>query len=172
MSKSVPQLTARSTVADTDLFHIVSSNVDYKITGADLKLAINPIDTAVIYKKKVTLLNADILTSFATPIECIPAAEAGVGFAINVLAIAEKSTFGVYDVAYATNTNLDIKTEGSGAVYETLATSYSASFYKRISLGDAGLIENTAVVAQTKDGNPTAGTTDIDLYFLYTIDEI
>lgn len=41
MSKSVPQLTAKTTLSDTDLVHVVSGNIDYKTTVADLRTALD-----------------------------------------------------------------------------------------------------------------------------------
>lgn len=37
MSKSVPQLNPITTLVDTDLVHVVRSNIDYKMTAADLR---------------------------------------------------------------------------------------------------------------------------------------
>ena len=40
--KSVPQLNQITTINDTDLYHVVRNNIDYKITGQDIKKAISP----------------------------------------------------------------------------------------------------------------------------------
>jgi len=40
--KSVPQLNQITTINDTDLYHVVRNNIDYKITGGDIKKAISP----------------------------------------------------------------------------------------------------------------------------------
>lgn len=40
--KSVPQLNPKTDILDTDVFHMVRDNIDYKISGADLKKAIKP----------------------------------------------------------------------------------------------------------------------------------
>jgi hypothetical protein len=41
MSKSIPQLSALTTLSDSDLLHVVSSNIDYKITVGNLRTALN-----------------------------------------------------------------------------------------------------------------------------------
>lgn len=40
--KSVPQLNQITTINDTDLYHVVRNNIDYKITGEDIKRSISP----------------------------------------------------------------------------------------------------------------------------------
>lgn len=41
MSKSVPQLGALSELSDTDLLHVVSNSIDYKMTVSDFRTALN-----------------------------------------------------------------------------------------------------------------------------------
>ncbi len=48
MSKSLPQLSPITTVLDTDVYHVNRSNIDYKITGLNLKSALIPTLTGYV----------------------------------------------------------------------------------------------------------------------------
>jgi hypothetical protein len=107
--KSVPQLDAVTTLADADLFHVVVSNVDKKITKANLAEAILGTSTSpVIYSATATINSAALSTSNTTPILLIAAAGAGKGIVL-LGSTTITSTYGT--ATYAANTTMQIYTD-------------------------------------------------------------
>jgi hypothetical protein len=174
-NKSIPQLDAITSLADSDLVHIVASNVDKKMTVANLRIALLGTDTApVIYSATLTINSAAILTSNATPIQLI--ASAGAGKAIVVLGSTTiKSIFG--SIAYATNTNVDIYTDTATEAQlffqtllnNTLTRTTMGNIINAPAAANTQIIADKGIYFRTQTGNPTAGDGSITINIQYII---
>lgn len=170
--KSVPQLNALTTLADTDLFHINSSNIDYKMTGANLKLAINGTSSETIYKANLTIATADVLTSFATPLLVVAAPAAG--YHIEVVNASVKLTYN--SVAYATNLDVELYTDtatiaqvAARLLNATVTTNRLMTVQAVSGVTDTQLISAKGLYFRTKTGNPITGNSEVRVYVSYRI---
>lgn len=177
MSKSIDQLTEKTTLTDGDLFHIVRSNVDYKIkkenvVGADIKYF------------SVTLTIAQILALDTTPQTLITAP--GVGYFIRVeSASARISSYGgtPYDTAvdlyiYTDTANLAQLCQITTGTILGSTVARTLDFYRDSSLTPVNttqtqLIENKAILISPLAGfNPLNGNSNVTIYGSYRIIEI
>jgi hypothetical protein len=174
-NKSVPQLDAVTSLADADLFHVVVSNVDKKITKENLATAILGSSTSpTIYSGTATINSAAILTINTTPIQLIAAA--GAGKAIVMLGTTTvTSTYGT--VAYATNTNVEIYTDTATeaqiffqtVLNNTLTRTTMGSVLNAPAAANTQIIANKGIYLTTLSGNPTAGDGSITINYQYII---
>lgn len=174
-NKSVPQLDAVTTLADADLFHVVVSNVDKKITKENLVTAILGTSTSpTIYSATITINSAAILSSNSTPIQLI--ASAGAGKAIVVMPTTTiTSTYGT--ATYAANLSMDIYTDTatdsqivfSNVLNNTLTRTTIGSPQAATSAGDTQIIANKGIYIKTGSGNPTTGDGTITVNIQYII---
>jgi len=173
--KSVPQLDAVTTLADADLFHVVVSNVDKKITTENVRTALLGTTTApVIYSGTATINSAAILTSNTTPILLIAAAGAGKGIVI-LGSTTITSTYGT--ATYATNTTMAIYTDTANDVqlqFQTILNNTATrttmgSVQAATSATDTQIIANKGIYIKTDNGNPTTGDGSITVNYQYII---
>jgi len=118
---------------------------------------------------KITIATGDVLTLNATPVQLV--GPQGVGTVVDVLDVVIRHNF--IGVAYATNTNVVVRTIGSGG-YTFRDTTIISNGYITIqkmiprsaSLGSGAveMIEDTGIEISVEAGNPTAGTGSIDVY--------
>jgi len=122
-----------------------------------------------VFSLKQTIATANVLTLNGTPVTLIEAP--GSGRAILLLSAAVFLDYN--SIAYATNTNLQIQTDGSNEVlFESgILQSVNDTFVQltRVSgaAGNDQVIENAAVEATVETGNPTAGNSPITIYLTY-----
>jgi len=173
--KSVPQLDAVTTLADADLFHVVVSNVDKKITTENVRTALLGTTTApVIYSGTATINSAAILTSNTTPILLIAAAGAGKGI-VMLGSTTITSTYGT--ATYATNTTMAIYTDTANDVqlqFQTILNNTATrttmgSVQAATSATDTQIIANKGIYIKTDNGNPTTGDGSITVNYQYII---
>lgn len=174
-NKSVPQLDAVTTLADADLFHVVVSNVDKKITKEDLRAnLLGTSTTPTIYSGTATINSAAILTSNATPVLLIAAAGAGKGI-VMLGSTTITSTYGT--ATYATNTTMAIYTDTANDVqlqFQTILNNTATrttmgSVQAATSAGDTQIIANKGIYIKTDNGNPTTGDGSITVNYQYII---
>ena len=174
-NKSVPQLDAVTTLADADLFHVVVSNVDKKITTDNLRTAIlGSATTPTIYSATVTINSAAILTSNTTPILLVAAAGAGKGIVV-LPSTTITSTYGT--ATYAANTTMAIYTDTatdyqlvfSNVLNNTATRTTTGSQQQATSAGDTQIIANKGIYIKTDSGNPTTGDGTITVNIQYII---
>lgn len=174
-NKSVPQLDAITTLSDSDLVHIVASNVDKKMTVANLRTALLGSSTApVVYSGTATINSAAILTSNATPVLLIAAAGAGKGI-VMLGTTTIKSTYGT--ATYAANTTMDIYTDTATdpqLVFQTVLNNTATrttmgALQQGTAAGDTQIIANKGIYIATRTGNPTTGDGSITVNYQYII---
>lgn len=174
-NKSVPQLDAVTTLADADLFHVVVSNVDKKITTANLRTEILGTSTApTIYSATVTINSAAILSSNSTPILLVATAGASKGIVV-LPSTTITSTYGT--ATYASNLSMDIYTDTatdyqlsfSNVLNNTLTRTTTGSQQAATSAGDTQIIANKGIYIATRTGNPTTGDGSITVNIQYII---
>ena len=119
---------------------------------------------------KVTLSSAQILNSFTTPVELIPAPGAGkvIDFKSALIVLNYGTT------PYATNINSVIWIfDDTTPLINTFTIGASANtIHKRSAVDYTAALssfENQAIFYQTEDGNPTAGDSTLDIYITYSI---
>lgn len=174
-NKSVPQLDAVTTLADADLFHVVVSNVDKKITTENVRTALLGTTTApVVYSGTATINSAAILTSNTTPILLIAAAGAGKGI-VMLGSTTITSTYGT--ATYATNLSMDIYTDTStdnqiifnNVLNNTATRTTMGSLQSATSAGDTQIIANKGIYINARTGDPTTGDGSITVNYQYII---
>ena len=170
--KSVPQLNALTTLADTDLFHINSANIDYKMTGANLKLAINGTSSEIIYKASLVIPTASVLISFATPLLVVAAPAAG--YKIEVIEASATLTFNT--AAYATNLDVELYTDTATIAQSAVRLLNATVTTKRLfamqvvsGVADTQLISAKGLYFRTKTGNPITGDSGVTVYVAYRV---
>jgi len=126
-------------------------------------------ESVTIKEASLTIATADVLTLNSVPIEIVAAP--GAGFAIEVLSASMKIVFN--SVAYATNTDIDLKINTLSDGLFTTDISQNASIITNLedagSSGSATSVENEALMVSVRSGNPTAGDSDIKIYVTYRI---
>jgi hypothetical protein len=173
--KSVPQLTAKTSSTSGDLYHLVRSNVDYKIDFDDLQTSIlGGTAGEITYKASLTITSAKILTLNGTPLTIVSAT--GAGTYIEAISASASMTYGT--TPYATNTTLQIINDGADNAQLINASALigtvtkNTKFYTNNSIPTAGqtqIITNTALQVNVLTGNPTAGDSDITVHVFYRI---
>lgn len=129
------------------------------LSGSTLKVA------------KTTVLTANVLTMFTTPIAIVPAAAAGTANVVDrIIASIDYNS-----IAYATNTTLEFRyTNGSGTkVTADITALLTATADTVITVGgiEAALVATPAapVVAVVATGDPTAGNSPISITAVYRV---
>jgi hypothetical protein len=142
---------------------------EYYNGSAWVSLQTATTETAQIFTKKVSITSAQILDSYTTPIELIPAQ--GAGTTIEVISCTSLFTFNT--IAYATNTSAKIfyDSDTASGVFGTFDLTYSATAYQFFVNGGPSIsdIDNNAIIFMTETGNPTAGDGTIDIYLTYRV---
>lgn len=130
---------------------------------------------ANVITKKVHIKSADILALNSTPVELITAP--GAGKVIEVLSVQGHETF--VSAKYLTNTTLQVIDKVTGnALFSDTATILAAvadvTAQLALSIGATALAitENGSVDLTVKNGDPTAGDSDIDIYITYKINTL
>lgn len=181
MSKSVPQLSALTTLADTDLLHVVSNSIDYKMTVSDFRTALN-YASPKIYRALISQLDPVPSQTSGTvtvgTIWTITTFVAGDDFSNwELLSGTENTTGAVYrasTTAPTTWTNLSdlaydgrpfiVSTNSLGAIDEyvntigALAWSYISTGYYALTL-TAAFPENKVFIYPVEAVPPIAGRT-------------
>lgn len=121
------------------------------------------------YSGNLIIGTADVLTLNATPLTLVAAIPS------KIIVITSVMVELIYNsVAYATNTQLDVymSVGGSPNVQFTIPTLLAAvaNQHRRGTVTAAAqLAENTALMVRVNSGNPTAGDSDIVVYFNYEV---
>ncbi len=174
--KSIPQLTAKTSTTSGDLYHLVRSNIDYKIDYDDLAESIRGGATATtIFSTYVDLTTAQILALFTTPITIVAAPAAG--YYIEVIACSARIVYN--SIAYNTNIDLDIYTATATSNQYTISSVLNATATKNVKGSEAGsagatatqLIAAQALMVANRTANPIAGNSDVRVYVTYKIVE-
>lgn len=169
MSKSIPQLTEKLDREDDDLIHIVRDGIDYK----QKRSSFFPTSYDTIYSGSLSITTAQVLALNGTPLLLVAAPASG--YAIKIVDSACAVTFNT--TPYATNTNIDIYTDTATNVQHRITTALNASV-SRIAAGtqqaassaaNTQLISGKAIYVYVPTGNPTAGDSDIKIYYSYRI---
>jgi hypothetical protein len=120
----------------------------------------------------LTVLSADILQLYSTPLTIVEAP--GAGYAIEVLSASMTMAFN--SIAYAGGYDLEIKTTGAtNAQFSGEVLWMSLNGTKFLSLEEAfgpsqtQVIENAALTVTTNGSNPTTGNSNITVRVLYRI---
>jgi len=175
--KSVPQLTAKTSSTSGDLYHLVRSNVDYKIDFDDLQTSIlGGTAGEITYKASLTIATANVLTLFGTPLLLIAAPSAS--YAIQVEHVAIYVNFN--SVAYATNMDVDVYTDtatnvqfrATNALNATVSRIATATAQAATGAANTQLIAGKAVYVKVPAGNPTAGDSEVRIYVTYKLIEL
>lgn len=172
--KSVPQLTAKTSTTSGDLYHLVRSNIDYKIDFDDLQESIRGGASAeIVYYASLTITTAQVLALNGTPLTIVAAT--GAGTYIEVISASATMTF--VSAAYATNTTLQLINAGADIPQVTNAFILPATVTKNTKFvdgqtptaGQTQIIANTALQVKVATGNPTTGDSDITVRVAYRI---
>jgi len=161
-NKAINQLPFASNRRSGDVIYIVRSGADYKL---DVDNMAPPILTA-----QVLIPSADVLTLNGTPVQIIPAADAGTVI-VPMRGIIEFSG-GSSD--YATNTTLAIgSTTTLGDSTYTLSGSIADRTVPNLltvtSNTLAGTVPGDSLSARVNTGNPTTGDSDVTITVWYYI---
>ncbi len=121
----------------------------------------------------VTISSAEILNLNSSPKVLIPAP--GAGKIIDVISVEAYLNYN--SIAYATNTNLFISYNASGAELHSLAFGIAAGafdYFTKIVLNNQNTFNtsirvNTPLIAYISGGNPTAGNSIIKMFIAYRI---
>ncbi len=162
-SKKISQLPAAGILDGTEEFAINQSGLTSKVTLDEIKTYSQP--TNVILSEKITVTSAEILDAYDTPVELIPAPPAG--FYIDPISIVFR--FDYNTTSYATNTNSFI-TFGVQNVSSKIDLTIADSDMGKVELKGEGF--SGAMEFTVKDGNPTAGDSDLIIYITYQIIEL
>lgn len=122
------------------------------------------INTDELLRVKVTVTSEEILNSFTTPVELIPAPPAG--FYIDPISIVAK--FDYNTTPYATNTTGKLNIGVNGICDIDLTVNNSIP----IKIPFAGTALLGAMTFTVKDGNPTAGDSDLIIFITYQLVEL
>lgn len=179
MSKSLPQLTAVTTLQSTDIIHINRNNIDYKIAYSDLLAKIN--SDSQFLSVAIPITTAEILALDTTPKQLVAAP--GAGYALEAVSAFAKIVYA--GTPYATVVDLHIYTDTSNVPQLSMVTGTSntilestvsrmvafyvdASVNYPLSATQTMIIENKALMISPLAGlNPTAGNSDITIYLNY-----
>ena len=119
--------------------------------------------------KRLVLTSAQILTSFATPIEIVAAPGAGKILA-PIFAIAQ-TNYGT--ITYATNTSLYVYwnsvLDSLGPISLARTEDYIQILNDAIAADVLAIFENQNLTLKTQTGNPTAGDGTLTVYLWYII---
>lgn len=137
---------------------------------------VNNTDDVGIFSTEVSIVTADVLTAYATPVELVPAPGAGK----IILPIAVLTTMDYNSAAYATNTTSrfgwDGASAGTAVLYGTQAsiinqTTDMIAWFLPTSGSVASLTTavNKNFCFSVSTGNPTAGNSDLTLYTIYAV---
>lgn len=143
----------------TETIWVQKGGIDYKLPLESVKL----FGGCDEYCGELLIPSAQVLTSFASPVQILPAP--GAGYAWEVVSASGKLAFGT--TPYATNTNLllIIDTGTTGQIRSTGFLAAASTTFKLLGPNEGDLIENKALMFMTQTGNPTAGDSDITIYY-------
>lgn len=114
-------------------------------------------------KQTVTLTAAQILASFTTAIEVLPA-KAGITYNVK----SAKQVWNSGTTQYATNTAMKLKFSGGDDIAAITLSALPAAAGQEVSVILAHTATpNTAVILQTNTGNPATGNISFDLVIEY-----
>jgi len=118
---------------------------------------------------QVVIASADVLTMFTTPIQVIPAADAGTVYFVRggIIEFANGSA------NYATNTNAMLVSTTTPTAPAFLASIASRTVVPLFSqTGTASVVAGDSVSITVQTGNPTAGDSDLTVTVWYYIQAI
>lgn len=113
-------------------------------------------------KQTVTLTAAQILASFTTAIEVLPA-KAGITYTVK----SAKQVFNSGTTQYATNTAMKLKFSGGDDIAAITLSALPAAGEEVSAILAHTATPNTAVILQTNTGNPATGNISFDLVIEY-----
>lgn len=121
------------------------------------------------YSGSLSIPTASVLTLNGTPLTLVAAIASRTIRVSNV-----RATITYNSVAYATNTQLDIYMSVGGApnvqfTIPSLLAAVANQYRLATVTAAAQLAENTALMVRVNSGNPTAGDSDIVIYFDYQV---
>jgi hypothetical protein len=167
--EEVQQLTTAEITALTPTNGLLVYNTDLAkygyYNGSSWKYFLTEIPVAEIQTIKVTVTSAEILDAYDTPVELIPAPPAG--FYIDPISIVYR--FDYDSTPYATNTNSFI-TFGIQNVSSKIDLTIADSDMGKVELNGEGF--SGAMEFRVKDGNPTAGDSDLIIFITYQLVEL
>lgn len=172
--KSVPQLTAVTSTTSGDLYHVVRSNIDYKIDFDDLARDVRGgASSPIIYESTTSMSSAELLAGFTTPKLMVAAPAAG--YAIEVISCSAQLTF--VSAAYATNTAIIIYTDtatDNQFEFTAILASTATKTSRGILQGSGGtatiaIIAAKALYMKVKTGNPITGDGTLKVYTCYRL---
>ena len=120
----------------------------------------------------LTISSADVLTLNSTPLTIVGAVS---GYAIEVISASVKVDFNT--TAYATNTDIALKTSGANVAQAKAITALAASVARTSnftisptpSAAQTVIISNADLTVSVNSGDPTAGDSDITVYVNYRL---
>jgi hypothetical protein len=123
------------------------------------------INTDELLRVKVTVTSEEILNSFTTPVELIPAPPAG--FYIDPISVIYKINFNTEE--YDDNGSIGFLNDKQIFIIN-LKSRFSAVYKSRQNLGNS--IIDGALIFTVATGNPTAGDSDLIIFITYQLVEL
>jgi hypothetical protein len=123
------------------------------------------INTDELLRVKVTVTSEEILNSFTTPVELIPAPPAG--FYIDPISVIYKINFNTQE--YDDNGSIGFLDDKQIFIIN-LKSRFSAVYKSRQNLGNS--IIDGALIFTVATGNPTAGDSDLIIFITYQLVEL
>ena len=123
------------------------------------------INTDGLLRVKVTVTSEEILNSFTTPVELIPAPPAG--FYIDPISVIYKINFNTEE--YDDNGSIGFLNDKQIFIIN-LKSRFSAVYKSRQNLGNS--IIDGALIFTVATGNPTAGDSDLIIFITYQLVEL
>lgn len=125
-----------------------------------------------IHCASLTIASADVLQLNSTPLTIV---QGVTGKSISVMSFARDIDFNA--TAYATNTHLQLKTQGADVAQVQQSNSLAATVsnmwndFDRItpSAGNTQLLKGADLQVYVPTGDPTAGDSDIEVFVLYIL---
>ena len=125
-----------------------------------------------LQEASLTIASADVLQLNSTPLTIVAAQ--GAGTAIDVVSASMLMNFN--SVAYATNVQLSLKTDGSTDYQADSRINNTANTIRKFAIATTlasatatQLVENAALQVTVTTGDPTAGDSDITVYVTYRV---
>ena len=121
--------------------------------------------------KRLVLTSAQILASFATPIEIVETP--GVGKILTPILLIAKTNYGT--ITYATNTTMTLRWNSVTATLDNISLARTEDYIEIENEYGGGLasaegnVANQNLTLKTATGNPTAGDGTMTIYLWYII---
>ena len=137
---------------------------------------VNNTDDVGVFSTEETILSADVLTAYATPVELVPAPGAG-----KIIVPLMIMTYLDYNsAAYATNTTMRFGWDGASAGTAVLYGTQGSIINQTTDMTAWFLPTSTSVASITtavnknfcfsvSTGNPTAGNSNLTVYTVYLV---